>query len=178
MNLDSHAQSRAARDSRPYLLRNLAFSLVEVTLALGLVSFALIASMGLISIGLNSAKESVDDTVTSLIFQVVSIRVRGEKLQNTNLGPYYFDQDGLPLESATDKAAYFQATVKVQPVAANAPLAKANCLSAVYQIQWPVVNGKVVPAADRTATLSTLVTTATPPAWKESQSAFDPKIDL
>ena len=55
---------------------DIAFSLVEITLAIGIIGFALLAIVGLIPIGQNSAKEAADDTKTSLIEQDVFARVR------------------------------------------------------------------------------------------------------
>lgn len=52
---------------------DLAFSLVEVVLALGIVSFALVALLGLLSVGLKSSKQAGDDTeVAAITWQVVS----------------------------------------------------------------------------------------------------------
>lgn len=53
-----------------------AFSLVEVTLAIGIVAFALLAILGLIPIGQTSTRDATDDTRTSLIGRDVSARVR------------------------------------------------------------------------------------------------------
>lgn len=44
-----------------------AFSLVEVTIALGIVSFALLALLGLFVVGLSSSKESAMDTAVAQI---------------------------------------------------------------------------------------------------------------
>jgi uncharacterized protein (TIGR02598 family) len=49
-----------------------AFSLVEVTLALGIISFGLIAIMGLIPKGLGIVKESADEAVALNILAAVS----------------------------------------------------------------------------------------------------------
>ena len=51
-----------------------AFSLVEVTIALGIVAFGLVAVLGLIPVGLNAARDAVSDTRTSQIAQDASIR--------------------------------------------------------------------------------------------------------
>ena len=47
---------------RPYPRPVIAFSLVEVVLALGLISFALISMIGLFGVGLKTGKESVEYT--------------------------------------------------------------------------------------------------------------------
>lgn len=53
-----------------------AFSLIEVTLAIGIIGFALIAILGLVPIGQNAARDAADDTRGSLIEQDVFARVR------------------------------------------------------------------------------------------------------
>lgn len=75
-----------------------AFSLVEVTLALGLVAFALISVLGLMPVGLTTMREAMDQTTQSQI----SRRVAGEMMLTpfSKLdawlanGPIYFDDQG------------------------------------------------------------------------------------
>ena len=55
--------------------RRFAFSLIEVVLALGIVSFALVAILGLLSVGLDSSRESIDDTAVTLLGQDAYNRV-------------------------------------------------------------------------------------------------------
>lgn len=49
-----------------------AFSLVEVTLAIGIVAVALVPLMGMIPTGLNAQKQALDTTVASQITQKIS----------------------------------------------------------------------------------------------------------
>lgn len=50
-----------------------AFSLIEVTIAIGIVAFSLVAMLGLIGVGLQSSRQSADDTaVAQIIIQVLS----------------------------------------------------------------------------------------------------------
>lgn len=76
--------------------------MVEVTLALGIIAFALLAIVGLLPIGLNSSRDASSDTQTSLILQDIHARVRG----SINRGVYF---DGtfahVPLSSGPTPAA-------------------------------------------------------------------------
>lgn len=54
------------------------FSLVEVTLAIGIIAFALLAIFALIPVGLNSSRDAIDDTTTSLIAQDIYNRIKSE----------------------------------------------------------------------------------------------------
>ncbi len=73
------------------------FSLVEVTLSLGIIAFALVAVMGLLGVGVNASRESVDETVMGLIAQDISNRVREEL---ASVGPPA-DSSGAAIPSAT-----------------------------------------------------------------------------
>lgn len=48
-----------------------AFSLVEVTIAIGVVSFSLLAIMGLVPVGLTTLRAAMDQTVESQIVQAI-----------------------------------------------------------------------------------------------------------
>ena len=87
-----------------------AFSLVEVTIALGLVSFALLALLGLFVVGLNSSKESALDTAQAQIALHASSVYNGT---NMNLEYSY---DGTPQSAAgSDFQSYFSASVTGTP---------------------------------------------------------------
>ncbi len=58
------------------------FSLVEIVLAIGITSFALIATLGLLPVGLNSLRESSTQTAVANISQYI----RGE-LQQISFNP-------------------------------------------------------------------------------------------
>jgi len=55
------------------------FSLIEVVLALGVVSFAFVALFGLLPVGLNAFNNSIDSTVESQIAESVMTQLRQEK---------------------------------------------------------------------------------------------------
>lgn len=57
-----------------------AFSLIEVTLALGIASFGLLAVAGLLPVGLNSVKASREEAAAAKCLEQMSIAVRGAAL--------------------------------------------------------------------------------------------------
>ena len=99
-----------------------AFSLVEVTLALGIISFGLIAIMGLVPKGLGIVKESADEAAALNILAAVSsdLQCVGSNTTNStiyqipvnsvNSGKRYFDIDGnwlgISATISTDAAVY------------------------------------------------------------------------
>ncbi len=91
-------------DLRPL---NGGFSLVEIVLAIGITSFALIATLGLLPVGLNTLRESSTQTAVANISQYI----RGElqqisfnpatsfNVQNLNSTTYYFTRDGVKTDA-------------------------------------------------------------------------------
>jgi uncharacterized protein (TIGR02598 family) len=67
-----------------------AFSLIEITVAIGVISIALLAILGLVPIGMKSGREAVDATRTSLIAQDVFNRVRASTMSNDPASQHYF----------------------------------------------------------------------------------------
>lgn len=86
----------------------LAFSLIEVTIAIGIVSFAFMAIMGLIPTGLNAFRSAIDTSVSGQIFKSVI-----NETQQTDFGALiaatpairYLDDQGNGCD--TGKAIYF-----------------------------------------------------------------------
>ena len=84
-----------------------AFSLIEVTLAIGIIGFALIAIVGLIPVGLTSGRDAIDATRSSLIAQDAKARVESSLTIATfgggdvALGPWFYDRDGVFVDVAS-----------------------------------------------------------------------------
>ena len=79
-----------------------AFSLVEVVLALGVISFACLTLLGLLTTALTTIRQSIGNTVQAQIMQSI---VNNAEVQNYNSGSftnsagaapanYYFDDEG------------------------------------------------------------------------------------
>ncbi len=107
------------------------FSLVEVVLSLGVVSFAFVGLVGLIPVGLESFSQAVDSTVTTQIAQRVTTVARQAKF--TELGAldrqpglanggqevpdFFFDEQGVEVSDPAAIGAQryvYTAAVKVQ----------------------------------------------------------------
>lgn len=82
------------------------FSLVEVTLALGLVSYALLALLGLFTVALSSSRDSTLETALSQITLHVSSLSRGTAGAQTN----YYTHAGSHLPQGGPET-YFQVVV-------------------------------------------------------------------
>src|SRR5437762_2962412 len=88
-----------------------AFSLVEVTIAIGVIGFALIAVLALIPVGMKSSGDSINATHTSLIGADIQNRMRAS-ITNADFPAApsnptartlveYYDQDGAWIDTAS-----------------------------------------------------------------------------
>jgi uncharacterized protein (TIGR02598 family) len=85
------------------------FSLVEVTLSLGLVSFALVAMLGLLPTGLTTLRASMNQTVEAQILQSIASRAVISSFTNIASSTLLFDDEGLPVNE--QGKAYYTASL-------------------------------------------------------------------
>ncbi len=97
-----------------------AFSLVEVTLALGIVAFSLVTLLGVIPMGLVTFHKAVETSVGSQIVQQVVTDVEQTDFSSltsstgvNQLGLRYFDDQGNELPSSTSPGAIYQVNVVI-----------------------------------------------------------------
>jgi uncharacterized protein (TIGR02598 family) len=92
-----------------------AFSLVEITLAIGIVAFAFVALLGLVPVGLSSFRQSLDTSVRSQIVQRLATEAQQtdfdllSKLEGT---ARYFDDEGTALLPADRSKSIY--TVRIE----------------------------------------------------------------
>lgn len=92
------------------------FSLVEVTLAIGIVAFAFVALLGLLPVGLTSFRSALDRSVRSQIVQSLTTQAQQTdfallKANTTSILSYYDDEGAeVPAESSI-----YTASMKVAP---------------------------------------------------------------
>ncbi len=104
-------------DKKTVIMR--AFSLVEVVMALGIVSFAMVGLMGLLTVAIGTSKDSIDATrqtqIVQKIFAEAQLTVWEKKEGRYQFVPvksiYYFSFDGAELTASKDA----QYTVYVTP---------------------------------------------------------------
>ncbi len=104
------------------------FTLVEVVLALGLCSFAILSLMSLMPVSLDSARHALEISRISKTFQKVSSELTQSQFTNVaaiTATNYYFDYDGNAADAsgakytATSADKYFtvRATIAASPIA-------------------------------------------------------------
>lgn len=84
------------------------FSLVEVTIALGIVSFAFVTLLGLMPVGLNVMRQAMDSTTEGMIVQQLAGQARMGAFTNlttvygipSNVRVFYCNEDGSGLTNS------------------------------------------------------------------------------
>lgn len=96
-----------------------AFSLIEVTIALGIFSFAIIPIIGLVSLGMGTLRDSMDVTVqTELIRKTVVEAMRipfVDLAADFNNQRFYFDDEGVQQSSRNAQTIFVAQTVVSAP---------------------------------------------------------------
>ena len=79
-------------------LQQRGFTLLEVTIAMGVLSVCLLTTLGLLPVGLNAMRSAMDCTVNAQIVQRITSEASLTAFMNLDTyisaGPYYFDQEG------------------------------------------------------------------------------------
>jgi uncharacterized protein (TIGR02598 family) len=134
--------------------RGEAFTLVEVVIALGVLSFCLITLLGLLGVGLNNGLKSNDDTTVASMTWEVANNLRSE----TNLPAgfftnYYFDHTGQATNTVS--AAYYSCRVTTNnPTTSQAPQPlDTNFIIATLQFTWPT---SVIPSPHTNTVYATI----------------------
>jgi uncharacterized protein (TIGR02598 family) len=145
---------RPSKTMKRSLAETSAFSLVEVTLALGVAAFCLIAVLGLLPTSLKTQQASIQQTTAnSIISQIFSdlradLRLppglashetdggfqpplHGHWLNRLTPDTLYFTQEGKPVNSGQD-VAVFRATITYNPLSPTG-----NTSLASITVSWP-----------------------------------------
>ncbi len=135
-----------AKSFPPFPKSTRAFSLIEVVLALGLVSFAMMAVVGTLPVGLRSSQQSRTQIATANIARQIQGELQqisfssstSDKFSMANLKdtPFYFSQDGTRLDESTD--AYYEAEFGITDITAPGLSVKdTNARSVKVTISYP-----------------------------------------
>jgi uncharacterized protein (TIGR02598 family) len=137
------------------------FSLAEIVLAMGIVSFSLIAILGLISVGLNSSKNALDESLIAAMSRQVVGNLRQQRFVNNNLftklaagtvQTVFFNGSGVLVDGTAvgfDAPVYQCTVTAVSGTDRLGPPPKATVttpcmLDIVLTFNWPLVNGKAL----------------------------------
>ena len=125
---DSPPHADTAGRKRPQSRRQ-AFSLVEVVIAMGIFSFAIIATFSLIGQSFKSYSSAINDTVSRQIINQLAANAQQAPLSYIATLPSYstnFDNEGNPVSSG-DAMSVYTANVTITP--ATTPYISTNLYS-------------------------------------------------
>jgi len=124
------------------------FSLVEVTLAIGIIAFALLAILGLVPVGMKSGGEAIDATHSALIGKEAQSRTQASVTPATfgsaadiTLPTWYYDHDGTFIGTTVTATSFYRAdaTIRASWGTNVPPNIDATVLRPVtLDLRWPV----------------------------------------
>lgn len=116
------------------------FSLVEIVIAMGILTFCLVAIMGLLPVGLSTLREATGATIEAQIVSQIASDVAQTPFRSledfASTGPYYFDNEGRRVAGATD-AVYSAALVVAGP---NYPGRPNDIITSLKNLQIRISN--------------------------------------
>jgi uncharacterized protein (TIGR02598 family) len=118
-------QSKKPRHAGPSKSQQ-AFSLVEVVLAMGVFSFAIIATFSLIGQSFKSYSSAINDTVSRQIMNQLAANVQQARISDLTNSTNYFDNEGNPVSSSDAMSVY---TANVTISSATTPYSSTNLYS-------------------------------------------------
>ena len=135
---DSLPDSNTAGRERPQA-RKRAFSLVEVVIAMGIFSFAIVATFSLIGQSFKSYSSAINDTVSRQIMNQLAANVQQAPLSNisnlANNPPYgyttNFDNEGNPVSSSDAMSVYTANVTFTQP---TTPFSSTNLYAVTIKV--------------------------------------------
>jgi len=105
-----------------------AFSLVEVVLALGVVSFAFVSVVGLMPVGLKTFRQAVDTGVRGQLSQKITAEAQRSRFSDLTAGdfsklnfPKYYDEQGKSVASAAAPDRIYTVDMISAPVRVTLP---------------------------------------------------------
>jgi uncharacterized protein (TIGR02598 family) len=160
------------------------FSLVEIALAVAVMSFGLVILAGLLPVGIDASRQAVDSTVAGLILSNVQERLQGEPLRAGTplISPAFYDEHGgfvpTDAEEAVLKTRRYRVEVKIGTWPVQ-PEGTSSLAPVTYSIFWPIrpETGEAPANAAPKLVATTATSAATGPSWGAIDPQFVPTIE-
>lgn len=110
-----------------------AFSLVELVIALGIVSFAMVGLIGLLPIGLTTSREAINTTVESQIVQSLSSDLLITDFSNLKNAEFFYNEQASPV-SPSDPTLVYTVRMTPQPLKSPAALSENAARSILLEV--------------------------------------------
>lgn len=125
----------SGKNARAWALVRRGFSLMEILLALGILSFCLVALLAIFSVGFRASMKANEDTVLASIASRIMSEARASSSFPfpTNM---LFDTRGLPV-SASSEATYACEVTRATVPESQLPGISTNLSMVTMKISWP-----------------------------------------
>ncbi len=163
------------------------FSLVEITLAMGIAAVAMVSILGMLPHALNYSRDGADQTAIGAVLEDVHDRLKGIVLRVGQVedAPFFYDQQGRFWNEdrqegdAFENARFFRVDVAIVEPASLPETDYPDSLHvAVVKLYWPLnESGEPFDAERPRTSVSYPVTTLTGPQWREIDSGYEPKLE-
>lgn len=165
------------------------FSLIEVVLAMGIASVALVSILGMLPHAMESSRSSADQTAIGTVLEEVHDRIKGEPLEAGPVAgsPFVYDQQGRFQGGSSDAGEvatgadqrFFRVEVELQEMPVDGlPPGADGLLAAVVEISWPLdESGEPRGSGNPKSVITYPLTTLTGPDWEIIDPDYTPKIE-
>lgn len=110
------------------------FTLIEVVITLGIVAFAFVAIMGLLPVGLNNFRGSINTTVAAQIAQAEVNNAQQTDFTNLTTKTDFYDDQGKALSSSNGSVYWCQ--VQTNPSTLPGGSANTNLLTVIVTVAY------------------------------------------
>jgi len=143
LNLFEHVNPTPLFNDRSRLLpareKRSGFSLIEVTIALGVVTFAAVSILGLLPTGLLVMRDAMNQTVESQIVRSIAGQSVVANFANlTNGSPFYFNDEGQRILTA-EGSVYTVSLSNTTPIYPGSTNAGANLSASLVNLRIQIV---------------------------------------
>lgn len=175
------------------------FSLVEIVLALGIATIALVSMIGFLPKAMEGASDGADQTAIGLMLEDVHDRIEGALLKVGEVSvldqdgkvvgksPFFYDQRGVyvdPNKVASEQDSivtgrFYRVEVEiVKPESSASTTNLGEVLAIKVDLFWPIKEDGEAFRPDKPGSSVTYFTAAkTGPGWRNTDSTYEPKIE-
>ena len=163
------------------------FTLVEITISVGILATVLVVTIALLSPGLEAGKRSASQTITGVILEDVHERMEGQELVEGDLpnSPYFYDDQGMFIDSNArteilERRVYRAEARVVEPSGDSVFDHTSGMKGVIIDLYWPVnpETGEVYNDEGPGTSVTYYMTTLTGPDWTRVDPSFVPKFEF
>lgn len=167
------------------------FSLIEITITLGIATIALVSILGMLPQALRLSRDSADRTAIGALLEDVHDRVEGQPLEagTPEISPLFYDQQGkhvdpeAEVENPLVGGPFFRVDLSLRVTDESVKPGHFRPDKEFYSmridVSWPLQEDREpLPDREPGVTIAYPVTTLTGPDWEAIDPEYVPKIEF